>query len=153
MGGKHGTAVENGHKIYFGTLTDLVDSLEEAKAAGRLDRRLKTLTYPALLIVDEIGYLPVTQSGAVLFFQLVNRRYGRASTVLTSNKGFEEWRRILGDEVMAAALLDRVLHRCHIVNIRGNSYRMRRHAELSRAIHPSVNRRHTEHPASGEPVS
>ena len=147
------TAAESGRKIYFGSLTDLVDSLEEAKAAGRLDRRLKTLTYPALLIVDEIGYLPVTQSGAVLFFQLVNRRYGRASTVLTSNKGFEEWGRILGDEVMAAALLDRVLHRCHIVNIRGNSYRMRRHAELSRAIHPSVNRRHTEHPASGEPVS
>ena len=147
------TAAESGRKIYFGSLTDLVDSLEEAKAAGRLDRRLKTLTYPALLIVDEIGYLPVTQSGAVLFFQLVNRRYGRASTVLTSNKGFEEWGRILGDEVMAAALLDRVLHRCHIVNIRGNSYRMRRHAELSRAIHPSVNRRHTEHPASREPAS
>ena len=147
------TAAESGRKIYFGSLTDLVDSLEEAKAAGRLDRRLKTLTYPALLVVDEIGYLPVTQSGAVLFFQLVNRRYGRASTVLTSNKGFEEWGRILGDEVMAAALLDRVLHRCHIVNIRGNSYRMRRHAELSRAIHPSANRRHTEHPASREPAS
>ena len=147
------TAAESGRKIYFGSLTDLVDSLEEAKAAGRLDRRLKTLTYPALLVVDEIGYLPVTQSGAILFFQLVNRRYGRASTVLTSNKGFEEWGRILGDEVMAAALLDRVLHRCHIVNIRGNSYRMRRHAELSRAIHPSANRRHTEHPASREPAS
>gem|GEM_PF-866927 len=72
----------------------------------------------------------------MLFFQLVNRRYGHASTVLTSNKGFEEWGRILGDEVMAAALLDRLLHRRHIVNIRGNSYRMRRHAELSKAIHP-----------------
>ena len=59
---------------------------------------LKTLTHPALLVVDEIGYLPVTQSGAVLFFQLINRRYGHASTVLTSNKGFEEWGRILGDE-------------------------------------------------------
>ena len=103
------TAAESGRKIYFGTLTDLVNSLEEAKAAGRLDRRLKILTHPALLVVDEIGYLPVTQSGAVLFFQLVNRRYGNASTVLTSNKGFEEWGRILGDEVMAAALLDRLL--------------------------------------------
>ena len=67
------TAVESGRKIYFGPLTDLVDSLEEAKAAGRLNRRLKTLTHPALLVVDEIGYLPVTQSGAVLFFQLINR--------------------------------------------------------------------------------
>ena len=143
-------AAQSGRKIYFGTLTDLVDSLEEAKAAGRLDRRLKTLTHPALLVVDEIGYLPVTQSGAVLFFQLINRRYGHASTVLTSNKGFEEWGRILGDEVMAAALLDRLLHRCHIVNIRGNSYRMRRHAELSKAIHPLANRIDAESPASGD---
>ncbi|WP_420463122.1 ATP-binding protein [Candidatus Palauibacter sp.] len=67
-------------------------------------------------------------------------RYEHASTVLTSNKGFEEWGRILGDEVMAAALLDRLLHRCHIVNIRGNSYRMRRHADLSKAIHPGAAR-------------
>jgi len=134
------TVAENGRKIYFGTLTDLVDSLEEAKAADRL----KTLTHPALLVVNEIGYLPVTQSGAVLFFQRINRRYGHASTVLTSNKGFEEWGRILGDEVMAAALLDRLLHRCHIVNIRGNSYRMRRHAELSKAIHPVGSRTHGE---------
>ncbi len=68
------TAAESGRKIYSGTLTDLVNSLEEARAAGRLERRLKTLTHPALLVVDEIGYLPVTQSGAVLFFQLINRR-------------------------------------------------------------------------------
>ena len=85
-----------------------------------------------------IGYLPVSQSGAVLFFQLVNRRFERASTVLTSNKGIEEWGQILGDEVMAAALLDRILHRCHIVNIRDNGYRLRRHAKLSKAIHPTA---------------
>ncbi|WP_419935254.1 ATP-binding protein [Candidatus Palauibacter sp.] len=118
----------------------LIDSLEEARTAGDLNRRLKILSHPALLIVDEIGYLPVTQSGATLFFQLVNRRYEHASTVLTSNKGFEEWGRVLGDEVMAAALLDRLLHRCHIVNIRGNSYRMRRHADLSKAIRPGAAR-------------
>jgi len=146
------TAAESGRKIYFGTLTDLVDSLEEAKAAGRLNRRLNTLTHPALLVVDEIGYLPVTQSGAILFFQLVNRRYGRGSTVLTSKEGFEEWGRILGDEVMAAALLDRLLHRCHIVNIRGNSYRMRRHAELSKSIHP-LGSRVTPDMDSGEAAS
>ena len=96
--------------------------------------------HPALLVVDEIGYLSVTPNGARLFFQLVNARYGRASTVLTSNKGFEHWGEILHDEVMAAALLDRLLHRCHIVNIRGNSFRMRRHMELSRAIHPIASR-------------
>ena len=75
----------------------MVDSLEEAKATGRLDRRLNTLTHPSLPVVDEIGYLPVTRSGAILFFQLINRCYGRASTVLTSNQGFEEWGRIGAD--------------------------------------------------------
>ena len=133
-------AAESGRRIYFGTLSDLIDSLEEAHAAGRLKQRLKTLMHPALLVVDEIGYLSVTPNGARLFFQLVNIRYGRASTVLTSNKGFEHWGEILHDEVMAAALLDRLLHRCHIVNIRGNSYRMRRHMELSKSIHPTASR-------------
>ena len=90
--------------------------------------------------MDEIGYLSVTPNGARLFFQLVNRRYEHASTVVTSNKGFEQWGEILHDEVMAAALLDRLLHRCHMVNIRGNSYRMRRHVQLSKAIHPTASR-------------
>ena len=88
------------------------------------------LTHPALLVVDEIGYLPVNQDGAVLFFQLINARHERASTVLTSNKGFEDWGGVLGDEVMAAALIDRLVHHCHIVNIRGNSYRMKDHQNL-----------------------
>ena len=127
-------AAQSGRRVYYGTLIDLITSLEEAKAAGRLPHRLKTLTYPSLLVVDEIGYLPVSQSGAMLFFQLINRRYERASTVLTSNKGFEEWGAVLGDEVMAAALIDRLVHHCHIVNIRGNSYRMRHHSELSRVL-------------------
>ena len=78
-------------------------------------------------LIDEIGYRPVSQDGAVLFFQLINARHERASTVLTSNKGFEEWGHVLGDEVMAAALIDRLLHHCHIINIRGNSYRIREH--------------------------
>ena len=92
-----------------------IESLTEAKAAGNLSRRLRVLTYPALLVVDEIGYLPVNQDGAVLFFQLISARHERASTVLTSNKGFEDWGGVLGDEVMAAALIDRLVHHCHIV--------------------------------------
>ena len=72
----------------------------------------------------------MSQDGAILFFQLVNARHERASTVLTSNKGFEDWGGVLGDEVMKAALIDRLLHHCHIVNIRGNSYRMRAHQNL-----------------------
>jgi DNA replication protein DnaC len=127
-------AAQSGRRVYYGTLVDLITSLEEAKAAGRLAHRLKTLTHPSLLVVDEIGYLPLNPTGAMLFFQLINRRYERASTVLTSNKGFEEWGAVLGDEVMAAALIDRLVHHCHIVNIRGNSYRMRLHTELSKAL-------------------
>ena|SRR5437016_14463014 len=83
------------------------------------------------MIIDEIGYLPISRTGAMLFFQLMSRRYEHASTVLTSNKGFEEWGDVLGDDVMAAALIDRLLHHCHIVNIRGNSYRMREHRALA----------------------
>ncbi len=128
-------AAQSGRRVYYGSLADLITSLEDAKVAGKLGQRLKTLTYPALLVIDEIGYLPVSPSGAMLFFQLINRRYERASTVLTSNKGFEEWGQILGDEVMAAALIDRLLHHCHIVNIRGNSYRMRHHTDLSKTLH------------------
>lgn len=98
------------------------------------DDTVAVLTHPSLLVVDEIGYLPINHAGAVLFFQLMNRRYECASTVLTSNKGFEQWGEVLGDDVMAAALIDRVLHHCHLVNIRGNSYRMHEHTELHRAL-------------------
>lgn len=136
-------AAESGRRVYYGTLVNLIESLEEARAAGQLARRLRVLSHPALLLVDEIGYLPVSRDGAVLFFQLINARYERASTVLTSNKGFEEWGQVLGDEVMAAALIDRLMHHCHVVNIRGNSYRMREHSELRRIIHA----RHTEEDA------
>jgi DNA replication protein DnaC len=88
----------------------------------------------------------VSPTGAMLFFQLINRRYEHASTVLTSNKGFEDWGDVLGDEVMAAALIDRLLHHCHIVNIRGNSYRMRQHSELSKVLHSSPAEPSSSHP-------
>lgn len=128
-------AAQHGRRVYYGTLADLITSLEEAQASGRLGHRLKTLTYPAVLVVDEIGYLPISPTGAMLFYQLMARRYERASTVLTSNKSFEEWGEVFGDDVMAGALIDRLLHHCHIVNIRGNSYRMRLHSELWNALH------------------
>ena len=125
-------AAQHGRRVYYGTLSDLITSLEEAQAAGHLGHRLKTLTHPAVLVVDEIGYLPVNRNGAMLFFQLMARRYETASTVLTSNKPFDEWGEIFGDDLMAGALIDRLLHHCHIVNIRGNSYRMRHHQDLWR---------------------
>ena len=131
-------AAESRRRVYYGTLVNLIESLEQARAAGQLARRLRVLSHPALLVVDEIGYLPVNRDGAVLFFQLINARYEHASTVLTSNKGFEDWGDILGDEVMAAALIDRLMHHCHVVNIRGNSYRMREHTDLWHAIQPKA---------------
>ncbi len=109
------TAAERGRRVYYATLADLVLSLVEAERQGQLRERMATLKQPALLIVDEIGYLPVTSSGANLFFQLVNARYERASLVLTSNKNFKDWGEIFGDSVVAAALLDRLLHHCHIL--------------------------------------
>jgi DNA replication protein DnaC len=138
-------AAQSGRRVNYGTLADLMTSLEQAQAGGRLKARLKVLTHPAILAVDEIGYLPISRTGATLFFQLMTRRYEQAATVLTSNKGFEEWGEIFGDDVMAAALIDRLIHRCHIVTIGGNSYRMRQHTDLccpARAgSEPTSNRR------------
>jgi DNA replication protein DnaC len=125
------TAAERGRRVYFSTLSDLVLSLVEAEKQGRLRERLAVLRTPSLLIVDEIGYLPVTASGTNLFFQLVNARYEKASMILTSNKSFKEWGEIFGDPVAASAMLDRLLHHCHIVNIKGNSYRLRQFPGLS----------------------
>ena len=131
-------AAERGRRVYFTTLADLLHSLEDAQGAGRLAHRLRTLVFPSLMVIDEIGYLPITWTGAMLFFQLLSRRYEAASTILTSNKGFEDWGDIFGDDVMAAALIDRLVHHCHIVNIRGNSYRLRQHADLARRLHVSA---------------
>ncbi len=125
------TAAERGRRVYYATLADLIMWLEEAQQAGQLPRRLRTLVSPSLMVIDEIGYLPISRTGAQLFYQLMSRRYEHASTVLTSNKGFEAWGEIFGDDVMAGALIDRLLHHCHIVNIRGNSYRVRHHRELA----------------------
>ena len=124
--------------MYYATLADLILWLEEAQQVGQLPRRLRTLVSPSLMVIDEIGYLPISRTGAQLFYQLMSRRYEHASTVLTSNKGFEAWGEIFGDDVMAGALIDRLLHHCHIVNIRGNSYRVRHHRELApRATEPT----------------
>ena len=144
-------AAQSGRRVYYGILSDLITSLEEAQLAGRLSQRLKTLVFPALLVVDELGYLPITRTGAMLFFQLMSRRYEHASTVLTSNKGFEAWGEIFGDDVMAAALIDRLVHHCHIVNIRGNSYRMRHHAELHRTLGTPRTNAQADPPARSRP--
>jgi DNA replication protein DnaC len=88
-------AIEGGRRVYFSTLADLITSLEEAQVQGRLAHRVRTLVFPSLMLIDEIGYLPISRTGAMFFFQVMSRRYEHASTILTSNKGFEEWGRDL----------------------------------------------------------
>jgi len=123
-------AVKAGRSVYFATLADLVGSLAKAEREGTLRERLRFLCRPQLLIVDEIGYLPVIAGGGNLFFQLVNARYERGAMILTSNRGFAEWGEVFGDTVVATALLDRLLHHAVVVHIEGASYRLRRHADL-----------------------
>lgn len=123
-------AVKAGKSVYFGTLADIVASLAKAEREGQLKERIRFIARNALLIVDEIGYLPVTPGGANLFFQLVNARYERGAIILTSNRGFGEWGDIFGDQVVATALLDRLLHHAQVVQIEGSSYRLRQHAAL-----------------------
>lgn len=123
-------AVKAGKSVYFGTLAEIITSLEKAEREGQLTARIRFLTRNALMIVDEIGYLPLSKGGANLFFQLVNARYERGALILTSNRAFKEWGDIFGDNVVAAALLDRLLHHAVVIKIEGNSYRLRAHKDL-----------------------
>ena len=123
-------AVKAGKSVYFATLAELIASLLKAEREGQLTQRVRYLTRPALLIVDEVGYLPLERGGANLFFQLVNARYEKGAMILTSNRGFKEWGEVFGDNVVATALLDRLLHHAVVIEIEGSSYRLREHAAL-----------------------
>jgi DNA replication protein DnaC len=123
-------AVKAGRSVYFASLADIVSVLAKAEREGQLRERIRFLCRPSLLIVDEIGYLPVIQGGGNLFFQLVNARYERGAMILTSNRGFAEWGEVFGDPVVATALLDRLLHHAVVIQIEGSSYRLRQHADL-----------------------
>ena len=123
-------AVKAGRQVYRATLAELVEVLAKAERQGLLAEKLRFYTRSSLLIVDEIGYLPITQGGANLFFQLVNARYEKGAMILTSNRGFAEWGDVFGDPVVATALLDRLLHHAVVVQIEGASYRLRGHSDL-----------------------
>lgn len=123
-------AVKAGKQVYRATLAELIEALVKAEREGRLADKIRFYARPSLLIVDEIGYLPITQGGANLFFQLVNARYEKGAMILTSNRGFAEWGEVFGDPVVATALLDRLLHHAVVVQIEGASYRLRRHTDL-----------------------
>ena len=123
-------AVRAGRSVYFSPLSDLISALAKAEREGTLREKIRFFCRFALLIVDEIGYLPVIPGGGNLFFQLVNARYERGAMILTSNRGFAEWGEVFGDPVVATALLDRLLHHAVVIQIEGSSYRLRSHADL-----------------------
>ncbi len=120
-----GEAIQAGFGAYFITAHDLVADLGRAARENRLDRRLRVYLAPKVLVIDEMGYLPLDALGATIFFQLVSARYERGSIVLTSNKSYGEWGSIFGDPIIATAILDRLLHHSTTVNIRGESYRLK----------------------------
>ena len=118
-------AILAGYSVQFSTAMPLVASLAKAHSEKRLDEKLLSLAKAKLLIVDELGYLPLEPDAAHLFFQLVSRRYETGAILITSNRSIAEWGGVFGDPVVATAILDRLLHHSHVLTIRGDSYRLR----------------------------
>jgi DNA replication protein DnaC len=118
-------AISHAISVYFLTMVDLLEMIHRDAKEDRLDQRLKTLCRPKLLILDEMGYFPLDRLAAQFLFQLVSRRYQRGSIILTSNKSYGDWGDILADQILATAILDRLLHFSTTLNIRGQSYRLR----------------------------
>jgi DNA replication protein DnaC len=118
-------AARHGHRVLFATATDWITRLTDAHRAGRLAQELTKLRRYGLIIVDEVGYLPFEQDAANLFFQLVSSRYEHASLVLTSNLPFSGWAGVFGDQVVAAAMIDRIVHHADVLTLKGASYRLR----------------------------
>lgn len=119
-------ACQHGASVYFTTLDGMIRSLAAADAVGKLSRKLKTYTTKSqLLVVDEVGYLPLNRAEANYLFQVVAARYERSSLILTSNKAVSEWPEQFGDHALATAILDRLLHHSQVFSIKGNSYRLR----------------------------
>jgi DNA replication protein DnaC len=118
-------AARHGHRVLFATATEWVTRLTEAHRAGRLPQELARLRRFGLIIVDEVGYLPFEQDAANLFFQLVSSRYEHASLILTSNLPFSGWGGVFGDQAVAAAMIDRIVHHADVLMLKGASYRLR----------------------------
>lgn len=121
--GRHACA--QGHTVRFATAVDIVNTLAAAQAAQRLQSEMRRYTRPALLVIDELGYLPIDKLGADLLFQVFSKRYERASTVITTNKPYKHWASVFNDATLASAVLDRILHHAETVVIEGPSYRMK----------------------------
>ncbi len=148
-------AMRGGFSAYFITANDLVSDLGKAAREGKLEQRMRLYLRPKVLIVDEVGYLPLDPLGATIFFQLVSARYERGSIIVTSNKSYTDWGAVFGDQTIAAAILDRLLHHSTTVNIRGDSYRLkeRKRAGLFASVPPTsleaTPKRHVTHEGEG----
>ena len=110
---------------YYITFNDLINQLIKANSENRADIKIKYFCKYKLLIIDEIGYLPITKEGAYLFFQLINKRYEKKSTILTTNQVFSKWPEVFGDSVVTNAIIDRLVHHAHIIKVKGQSYRIK----------------------------
>lgn len=119
-------AIEAGFSVYFINSASMISQLKGAAERNNLERKLKTLNKYKLLIIDEIGYLPFDSEASHLFFRLISMRYEHASTIFTSNRSYSEWGEIFGDPVIATAILDRILHHSITLNIKGESYRLKK---------------------------
>ena len=118
-------ACQAGHRVLFATASQWVDRLAAAHHGGTLQAELVRLTRYPLLVVDEVGYIPFEPEAANLFFQLVSSRYERASLIVTSNKPFGRWGEVFGDDVVAAAMIDRLVHHAEVISLKGDSYRIK----------------------------
>ena len=118
-------AAKNRKITYFINCHDPILQLKRAKLENRLETRLKFFSKYKVLIIDEVGYLPIDKEGTNLLFQFINKRYENSSTIITTNKPFSEWGEVFGDSVLASAILDRLLHHSHVINIVGSSYRLK----------------------------
>lgn len=118
-------ACQSGSTIYFTTMADLIHKLRIDRENGRIGKMKRPYQWANLVIVDEVGYTPINREECNLFYQFVAMRYEKASTIITSNKAFDEWSELFHDPVIVTAILDRLLHHSVVVNIKGNSYRLR----------------------------
>ena len=132
-------AVDAGHRVYFTTAADLAARCHKAAIEGRWATCMRFFAGPRLLVVDELGYLPLPADGASALFQVINHRYLKTSTILTTNVGIADWAAVFGDATVAAAMLDRLLHRAAVAGIDGPSYRLRTHQARATSLRKGIN--------------
>ncbi len=135
-------AVEAGFRGYFTNAEEMVANIAQANREGTLSSKLKTYTAPSVLVIDDVGLLPMDRAAASAFYQVVNLRYEKQhSTIVTTNRGLPDWGEIFGDTVVAAAILDRLMHNAVVFNIKGPSWRLREHQALTTAATDPTNKR------------